>query len=33
MATAVDTTEDDHPVAALHPGPTRCKITIYGWSI
>jgi hypothetical protein len=28
----VVTTDDDHVVAALRPGPTRCKITIYGWS-
>jgi hypothetical protein len=28
----VDTTGDDHAVAALRPGLTRCKITIYGCS-
>jgi hypothetical protein len=26
----IDTTQDDHAVVALRPGPTRCKVMIYG---
>lgn len=30
---SVHTTGDDQPVAVSRPGPTRRKISIYGWSI